>query len=155
MSKPSDQFVSTVIGPPGDLPRIRDADQGRPYKHVWLPTMNPQAKGPPLVGNVVGVAFNCLLGIDLATGRIDALNLDPGMAINEPVHVPSSKPGHNGWLLAVVDQQAAIDYQSELWVLDADNIAAPPVARVKVPVPLRPQVHGWWVSAEQLAASAK
>ncbi len=99
---------------------------------------------------MVGAAFNCLLGIDLSTGRIDALNLDPGMAINEPVHVPS-KPGHNGWLLAVVDHQAAIDYQSELWILDADNISAPPVARVKVPVPLRPQVHGWWVSADQLA----
>jgi carotenoid cleavage dioxygenase-like enzyme len=151
MGKPGDQIVSNLIGPPGDLPRIRDADQGRPYKHVWLPTMNPQAKGPPLVGNVVGAAFNCLLGLDLSTGRVDALNLDPGMAINEPVHVPSSKPGHNGWLLAVVDREAGSDYLSELWILDADHISAPPVARVKVPVPLRPQVHGWWVSEAQLA----
>jgi len=156
MSKPEDIIVSTPIGPPGDLPRIRDADQGKPYGLVWLPTMNPQAKGPPLVGNVVGFAFNLLLRLDLSNpAATQALAMEPGMAINEPVHVPSSKPGHNGWLLVVVDKQAAKDYDSELWVLDADNIAAPPVARVKIPLPVRPQVHGWWVSAEQLAQSKR
>jgi carotenoid cleavage dioxygenase len=156
MGKPGDGIVSTPIGPPGDLPRIRDADQGRPYSIVWLPSMNPQAKGPPLVGNVVGAAFNLLLRIDLANpAATQALAMEPGMAINEPVHVPSSRPGHNGWLLVVVDKQAARDYDSELWVLDADNIAAPPVARVKIPLPVRPQVHGWWVSAEQLANSKR
>jgi carotenoid cleavage dioxygenase-like enzyme len=153
MGNPADSIESTPIGPPGDLPRIRDAEQGRPYGVIWLPTMNPQAKGPPLVGNVVGAAFNCLLRIDLVTRRVDALALDPGMAINEPVHVPSSTPGHGGWLLAVVDREAARDYDSELWVIDADNIAAPPVAKVKVPLPVRPQVHGTWVSAKQLAGS--
>jgi carotenoid cleavage dioxygenase len=51
----------------------------------------------------------------------------------------------------VVDREAGSDYLSELWILDADHISAPPVARVKVPVPLRPQVHGWWVSEAQLA----
>jgi carotenoid cleavage dioxygenase len=117
--------------------------------------MNPQAKGPPLVGNVVGAAFNALLRIDVNTGRVGALGLEPGMAINEPVHVPSRTPGHGGWLLAVVDRQAAKDYDSELWILDADDIAAPPVARVLVPVPLRPQVHGCWVTAEQLAHSKR
>jgi carotenoid cleavage dioxygenase len=102
---------------------------------------------------VVGACFNALLRIDMNTGAVQALLLDPGMGINEPVHVPGSRPGHNGWLLAVVDRESCRDYESELWIIDADNIAAPPVARVKVPVPLRPQVHGWWVSAQQLAQS--
>ncbi len=62
---------------------------------------------------------------------------------------PATMAGCWQWWIA----RAAIDYQSELWILDADNISAAPVARVKVPVPLRPQVHGWWVSAEQLASS--
>lgn len=155
MAGSGDGIESTPIGPPGDLPRIRDADQGRPYNVIWLPSMNPQAKGPPLVGNVVGAAFNCLLRIDVGSGRVDALALDPGMAINEPVHVPAAKAGHGGWLLAVVDREAARDYDSELWVLDADHIAAPPVAKVKVPLPLRPQVHGSWVSAQRLAQSKR
>jgi carotenoid cleavage dioxygenase-like enzyme len=73
------------------------------------------------------------------------------MSINEPVHVPSKRPGHEGWLLAVVDRVDGDDFKSELWVIDGDKLNAGPVARVKIPVPLRPQVHGWWVSAAQLA----
>ncbi len=44
-------------------------------------------------------------------------------------------------------------HTSELLVLDAMNIGAPPVARVPLPVALHPQIHGCWVSAGQLAAS--
>jgi carotenoid cleavage dioxygenase len=104
---------------------------------------------------VVGACFNALLRLDLNTREVQMLGMEPGMAINEPVHVPGTRPGHNGWLLAVVDRQAAKDYDSELWIIDADNIAAPPVARIKVPVPLRPQVHGWWVTQQQLDNSRR
>ncbi len=55
--------------------------------------------------------------------------------------------------MMVVDRQSGDDYKSELWIVDADNIAAGPVAKVRVPVPLRPQVHGWWVSKSELAKS--
>jgi carotenoid cleavage dioxygenase len=150
MSKPGDSFAISMVGPPGDLPRIRDVDQGRPYNVCWLPSVNPQG-GPPLPGGPVGAAFTCLLRVETQTGKVDMMGLPPGMAINEPVHVPSARPGHEGWLLAVVDREAHGDYDSELWVIDADNISAGAVARVFVPVPLRPQVHGWWVSAAQLA----
>ena len=117
-----------------------------------MPSINPQG-GPPLAGGPVGTAFTCLLRLEMKTGRVDLMGLPPGMAINEPVHIPSSRPGHHGWLLLVVDREAGDDYVSELWVVDGDNISAGAVARVKLPVPLRPQVHGWWVSAEQLANS--
>jgi carotenoid cleavage dioxygenase-like enzyme len=74
--------------------------------------------------------------------------------VNEPVHVPSGKPGHDGWLVLVVDREIAPQqYTSELLVLDATDIGAPPVARVPLPVALHPQIHGCWVSAEQLSAS--
>jgi carotenoid cleavage dioxygenase len=152
MSSPEDHIQETIVGPPGDLPRIRDCDQGRPYDVVWLPSINPQG-GPPLSGGPVGTAFNCVLRVELKTGRVDALGLPPGMAVNEPVHIPSSRAGHNGWLMLVVDREAGEDYKSELWILDADNVAAGPVAKVHVPVPLRPQVHGWWVPAAELAKS--
>ncbi|MEO7470421.1 MAG: carotenoid oxygenase family protein, partial [Sphingobium limneticum] len=54
-------------------------------------------------------------------------------------------------LLMVVDRQAAESFQSELWVVDAGAIGAGPVARVPMPLPMRAQVHGAWVSAAQLA----
>jgi carotenoid cleavage dioxygenase len=70
------------------------------------------------------------------------------------VHVPSATPGHAGYILAVIDYE--LDFQhhrSELLVLQADRISAPPLAVVPMPVPLRPQVHGWWVSGAQLATA--
>lgn len=151
LSRPDAQLQSQVIGPPGDLPRLRDQDQGRPYQHVWMPSIDPSL-GPPVVGGPVGTCFNCLLHLDLSTGKVDQLHFGPGHAFNEPVHVPSRQPGHLGWLLLVVDHELdETRHESTLYVLDAANINAPPLARVKMPVPLRPQVHGWWASADQLA----
>lgn len=153
LSKPDAQLQSRVIGPPGDLPRLRDADQGRPYTHCWMATYDPRL-GPPVPGGPVGASFNAVLRVDLVTGRVDALSFGPGWAFNEPVHVPSRTPGHDGWLLLIVDHE--IDetrHESELLVVDASDMAKGPVARVKMPVPLHPQVHGWWVPGAELARS--
>lgn len=153
MAKPGEAYEERLLGPPGDMPRLRDADQGRPYRAAWYLSMNPQG-GPPLPGGPVGAAFNALLRIEPGNGRIDMMGLEPGMAISEPVHVPSAQADHEGWLLTVVDRQTGlVDFQSELWVVDAGAIAAGPVARVPMPLPMRAQVHGAWVSAAQLAAA--
>ncbi|BAK67472.1 putative dioxygenase [Sphingobium sp. SYK-6] len=144
-------FESRVIGPPGDMPRLRDADQGRAYRAAWYLTINPQG-GAPLPGGPVGAAFNAMLRIEPGNGRIDMMPLEPGLAISEPVHVPSSEPDHEGWLLAVIDRQLDTGrFASELWVVNAGDIAAGPVARVLIPVPMRAQIHGAWVSRERLA----
>ncbi|GAA0319875.1 carotenoid oxygenase family protein [Sphingomonas oligophenolica] len=154
LSKPGDSFEERPIGPPGDLPRLRDVDQGRPYRFAFYCSMNPEG-GPPLPGGPVGAAFNALLRIEPGNGRVEMLGLDPEMAISEPVHIPSSREGHDGWLLAVVDRRTGEAlFESELWVIDAANIAAGPVARVPVPVRMRPQVHGVWVSEAQLVGRA-
>ncbi len=39
---------------------------------------------------------------------------------------------------------------SELHILDAENIAAGTIAKVKLPVRLRQGVHGHWVSRNKL-----
>jgi hypothetical protein len=81
MSQPADTFKETIVGPPGDLPRIRDADQGRPYKVVWMPSVNPNG-GPPLAGGPVGTAFNCLLRVDLTTGRVEITTQNHGFVVD-------------------------------------------------------------------------
>jgi carotenoid cleavage dioxygenase len=150
MARNSDEIGQRPLGPPGDLPRVRDADQGRPYQVAWYLSMNPEG-GPPLAGGPVGTAFNALVQIDPQSGRLEMLGLPPGHAVNEPVHVPSREPRHVGWLLMVVDREVGANaYRSELWVVNAGDIASGAVAKVKVPLQLRPQVHGWWVPAEQL-----
>lgn len=149
--KGGDAIVERVIGPPGDFPRIADADQGRPYARGWYCTINPEAAGPPVPGGPVLAMFNMLLRIEPGTGRIDALALPPGHAINEPVHIAADAPGHEGWLLAIVDRQTGDNsFEHAAWIIDAGNVGAGPVASVAIPHRLRPQVHGWWVSAEQL-----
>jgi carotenoid cleavage dioxygenase-like enzyme len=35
-------------------------------------------------------------------------------------------------------------------VIEAGDIAKGPIATVPVPVPMRPQVHGWWVPQAEL-----
>lgn len=151
----SDSVRETTIGPPGDLPMIPAASHGHPYSHGWMLTMNPQMQGPPVAGGPVGAMFNTLLRLDFTGKGPQALALPPGHAISEPAHVPSSQSGHEGWLLTIVDQQTGpSDFVHALWVLEAGNVAAGPVARVAIPHRLRPQVHGWWVSAAELGAAA-
>jgi carotenoid cleavage dioxygenase len=102
----------------------------------------------------VGAQFNALLRVEPETGRVSGAGFGPATSVNEPVHVPSGKPGHDGWLVLVVDREHdALHSSSELLVLDATNIGAPPLARVQLPVALHPQIHGCWVSASELAKS--
>jgi len=160
MSKDEPAIEQHELGPPGDLPRLADANQGRAYRRAWYLSMNPQG-GPPMLGGPVGANFNCLLRIEPGNRRIDMMGLPPGAAISEPAHVPSGEAGHDGWLLSVVDmpnnpdpsQQVPGDYSSELWVIDAGNVGAGPVAKVKTKLPLRSQVHGTWVSRAKLDTS--
>jgi len=156
------EVTETVIGPPGDFPVIPAVKQGRPYTHGWMLTMNPELQGPPLLGGPVGAMFNLLLRLDMRAGLPQAqltppqaLPLPPLSGYNEPVHVPSATEGHEGWLVTIVDSQTGDNtFAHEAWVLDAGNIAAGPVAKVAIPVRLRPQVHGWWVPQAELDAAA-
>ena len=140
-----DTISETVIGPPGDFPVIPADRQGRPQSHGWMLTMNPERRGPPVFGGPVGAMFDMLLRLDFTGGAPQALALPMGSCFNEPVHAPSATPGHEGWLITVVDRQTEPDsFTHECWIIDAGNLGAGPVARVAMPHRLRPQVHGWW-----------
>ena len=116
--------------------------------------MNPELQGPPVAGGPVGAMFNVLLRLDFTGQPPQALALPPGHCFSEPALVPSAQPAHQGWLLTIVDQQTGpAEFRHALWILDAGDVAAGPVARVAIPHRLRPQVHGWWVSAAQLAGA--
>lgn len=150
LAKEGDGFEVRNFGPPGDMPRIPNAEQGRPYRRGWYLSMNPQG-GPPLPGGPVGTTFNALLRIEPGNGRIDMMGLPPAHAVNEPVHIPAADPDREGWLMMVVDRQAGEDdFRSQLWIVDAGDVAAGPVAKVSLPVRMRPQVHGWWVPMREL-----
>ncbi len=151
----SGDIKEAVIGPPGDFPVIPAAKQGRPYDHGWMMTMNPQMQGPPIAAGPVDAMFNMLMRLDFTGRPPQALALPPAHSFNEPVHIPSAEPEHEGWLMLIVDRQnGPDDFKHECWIIDAGDVAKGAVARVLIPRRLRPQVHGWWVSAEQLAKAA-
>ncbi|MBC2777082.1 carotenoid oxygenase family protein [Parasphingopyxis marina] len=155
MDGDSEEAEVAVIGPPGDLPRVRDADMGRPYAMAWYGTIDPEGP-PPLMGGPVGIAFTALLAFDPARGVVGGYTVPPMHAIHEPVHVPSSQEGHGGWLVATADRMnGPDDYDSELWIFEADAIGKGPIASAKFPERIKPQVHGWWVPlADYEAAKA-
>jgi carotenoid cleavage dioxygenase-like enzyme len=154
LGRGGDRVAATVIGPPGDLPVISASMQGRPYSHAWMLTMDPKMQGPPVAGGPVGAMFNTLLRLDFTGKPPQALALPPAHCFNEPVHVPSALQGHEGWLLTIVDSQTGpSDFKHALWIIDAGNPGAGAVAKAAIPHRLRPQVHGWWVTAAALKAA--
>ena len=60
---------------------------------------------------------------------------------------PDSAEG-DGWLLVPVARVA--QNRSDLVVLDAQNLAAGPIATVKLPVRVRSTFHGTWVPEDTL-----
>jgi carotenoid cleavage dioxygenase-like enzyme len=156
MAAEGDGVAVTPLGPPGDMPRIANADQGRAYKQGYYCSMNPQMMGPPVMGGVVGAMFSALLRVDFQTGALVGYNLPPAHGMSETVHVAASEPGHEGWLVGVVDHETGPDqYEHAIWIWNAGNLPAGPVCKVPIPTRMRPQVHGWWVPMKDyLAAKA-
>lgn len=153
---PAGEVTESVIGPSGDFPVIPAAKQGRPYDFGFMLTMDPEMKGPPVFGGPVGAMFNLLVRMDGLSGPVPqvsaALPMELGWCYNEPVHVPSSE--HDGWLIVVVDHQTGEnEFEHFAWVLEAGAVGKGPVASVRIPHRLRPQVHGWWVTQAQLDAA--
>lgn len=154
---PAGDVAESVIGPPGDFPVIPAASQGRPYATGFMLTMNPDRQGPPVFGGPVLAMFDMLVrldGLDTPAPQItQALPMQPGWCYNEPLHVPSAE--HEGWLITFVDHQTGENtFEHFAWILEAGAIAKGPVASIRIPTRLRPQVHGWWVSQAQLDAAA-
>ncbi len=156
LSRPGKNFKQRPLGPSGDMPRVRDVDQGRAYQVAWYSAIDPQV-GPPLPTGPTAAGFNCLFRIEPGNGHLEQMTLEPGMCMNETVHVPSARPDHEGWLLMVVDRATgdvvAGEYESELWIINAGQIAKGPVCRVQIPLKQKGQIHGWWVPKAELDKS--
>jgi len=144
MSKPGEGWEEHPLGVGGDLPITAKKDQMKPYEigyyGVYLPDF-----GPPLSTGPIGLGFNGLSRIEVNQGRQTFFGLGPGTTFSEPVHIPSNQPGHEGYLASVLDRHE--EWLSEVVLLHAGDIAAGPIARIKLPMRLRNQVHGNWYPA--------
>jgi len=118
-----------------ELPRIDDRRTGRQNRYLYA------------VEQPVSNAFRGIVRYDLVTGSRQHHRIDEGDQNSEPVFVP--RPGgvaeDDGWLLVCV-YRCATD-SSEIRLLHAADIAAPPVATVALDRRIPAGFHGAWIPA--------
>ncbi|WP_242587507.1 carotenoid oxygenase family protein [Streptomyces sp. MST-110588] len=91
-----------------------------------------------------GAFPSALLRYDLHTGACTRHDFGPGRTAGEAAFAPADdRPGGPGWLITYV-YDAAKD-TSDLVILDAENISAPPVAEVHLPRRVPFGFHGNWI----------
>jgi carotenoid cleavage dioxygenase len=147
LARPGERWEEYKLGPSGEMPRIAGKDFMVDYDVGYYQTYDPEA-GPPLICGPVGAGFNTMMRIEVKSGRLTKLAVPPGMTIQEAVHMPSKKPGHEGYLAFVVDLHEK--NLSEVWLVEAANLPKGPIARIHVPLRLRAAVHGNWVTTAEL-----
>ena len=139
LSHNSDAFEKQRLMPAScEMPRTDDRYQGRPYRYGYC-IVYRAADGSSSTGR-----------IDHETGELQAWSPGPGDTVQECQFVPRrpDAPEGDGWLLVPVARVSKM--RSDLVVLDAQNLAAGPVAVIKLPVRVRATFHGTWVPAETL-----
>jgi carotenoid cleavage dioxygenase len=122
-----------------DFPRIHDGYTGRVNRFAYVAPFAPDRLDAP--------HFTGLAKLDLDEGTLQLHRFGEGRFGGEGVFVP--RPGgtaeDDGWVLSYVyDEGSGI---SELWVLDAGDFAAAPLARVRLPRRVPYGFHALWVPA--------
>ncbi len=117
-----------------ELPRIDDRRIGIEHRQLY-------AVEQPTDAEMRGVR-----SYDLRTGEQDRFDVPPGDQNSEPVFVPSSIAGDRGWLLVCV-YRAERD-ATDVVVLDAFDLSAPPEATIRLPRRIPAGFHGAWISGD-------
>ena len=146
LARPQQGWREEVLFPDyaGALSRIDDRFQGQPYRYGFLCASHPsfaydaQVMGPRAPSNGI-------CRFDFQTGQVDTLYAGPTVALSEVAFAPRSPdaPEGDGWVMAFASDYAT--GKSHVVVGDTANLAAGPVARIKLPFRAPGQIHGNWV----------
>lgn len=102
--------------------------------------------GYAVSNQVAEESSSAIVRYDLETGNCEAHEFGDARIAGEPVMVPSSDDASegDGWLLSYVFDKAT--NRTDLVVLDANDVAAEPVATVHLPVRVPFGFHGSWMA---------
>jgi len=145
MGKPDDIIREKLIASPGDMPRVAEKDLMKDYTIGYYQRFDPSI-APPLVAGPVGAGFNAVSRLNVKTGAMTTLAMDHRTTVQEHIHIPSKRVGHEGYLAYVADIHDGP--HSEAHILEAAHVENGPIAKLKLPLRLRVGVHGNWVAAE-------
>lgn len=122
----------------GEFPRYDERYTFKANRHGWFAGQTSKPGD---------VRTNTLAHIDLQTGKRSQWEAGDGDSVSEPVFAERSADAAegDGWLLATVYRAA--DAVSELVVLNAQDVAAGPIATARVPRRVPFGFHGNWVNA--------
>lgn len=127
-----------------EFPQCDPRYAGQPYRHGWYTSPDGKlASGMEVNENL----FNTVGHFDHETGQVDRYSCGQAMA-SEALFVPRSEDAAEGegYLLSVVtDFETRL---SSLYIFDALNIAAGPVARAHLSHRVPPGFHGTWRQAD-------
>lgn len=137
----------------GALSRIDDRRQGLDYRYGFLGYADitkpwDEKAGGPMRGRVT----NSYGRFDFVTGRVDSLFAGPTHMLAEVCFAPRSATAAegDGWVMGVANNVAT--QKSELVIGDTRDLAAGPIARVRLPFKAPGQIHGNWVPRSELPA---
>jgi len=137
---------SRVASIPCEFPRINEAYTGRPMRYGYAGRVAPSPM--PLFDAAIAFDFSESTGV-----RTQIHELGSDRYCGELVFAPrpDATAENDGWLLTFVHDESA--NQSELLILDAQNLDGEPVARVLLPQRVPYGFHATWVDAERVAAT--
>lgn len=160
-------FDRDTLGPAGDgLPRLYRWTVDPVRRTVGQQQLDDRAMEFPRVASSVSTLrhrFGYGAGVgegfapgdihkhDRDRGTVEVHALGTGRGAGEPDFVPREHPRSedDGWLMSYV-YDATVD-RSELVILDARDLAVPPVARVLLPQRVPFGFHGNWISDHEAA----
>jgi carotenoid cleavage dioxygenase-like enzyme len=127
-----------------EFPSIDSRATGTPARYAYTVRIAPTET----------VLFDGLLRYDRLTGARQEHSFGPGRYGSEAPFAPrdGSTGEDDGYLVSFVTD--ARDGRSEVEILDASDLAAGPVARVRLPRRVPTGFHATWVRADQLRTSA-
>jgi carotenoid cleavage dioxygenase-like enzyme len=126
------------------------------HRHTWVGCFDGTL-GPPPGGRTPlgGPPFNCLVHLDDRTREPSAFFPGPDSSPEEPVFVlksPDADEG-DGYLISVIKRYSL--NRSDIVILDALDLAAGPLATLKVPFRMRHGFHGTWIPGADLDRSGR
>jgi len=135
-----------VLDCPSEFPRIDERFMSKEYDIVWLNVFIP---GKSDGSTNVFQGLNGLAMHSNKTGKTRWYYAGDNSLIQEPIFVPRTDdaPEGDGYVIALVERREA--NRCDLVVLDT-NTFEEPIALVQLPLHVKAQIHGNWVSAEVL-----
>jgi len=122
-----------------EFPRMNDIRLGRRSRYSFHPRV---ARRPTLL-------FDGLIKYDLEGGATTAHSFPNGWYGGEVSFAPTGDGEDQGYLTTFVTR--ADGSEAELWVLDARDLASPPLARLPIPFRVPTGFHTRWVSANDIS----